>query len=79
MDSDASYDGGTTTHMGKLLKPREVGKLLEVDGSTVRGWVKSGRLPAFITPGGQYRIDPQAVEDLLAKIGRTVPQPEVAA
>jgi excisionase family DNA binding protein len=56
-----------------------VGKLLEVDGSTVRGWVKSGRLPAFITPGGQYRIDPQAVEDLLAKIGRTVPQPEVAA
>lgn len=64
--------------MGKLLKARDVAAMLDVDGSTVRGWLKDGKLPYIKTPGGQYRIDPRAVEDLLSKIGRTVPS-EAAA
>jgi excisionase family DNA binding protein len=56
----------------------EVARLLDVHHSTVRAWVKDGKLPAIITPGGQYRIDPRAIETLLAQIGRTT-QPEAAA
>jgi excisionase family DNA binding protein len=61
--------------MGKLLKAKDVAELLDVDGSTVRGWIKDGKLPAILTPGGQYRIDPRAVDALMAQIGRSVSPP----
>lgn len=65
--------------MGKLLRAKQVAEMLDVDGSTVRAWIKDGKLPYIKTPGGQYRIDPRAIEALLAQIGRTVPEAEVAA
>lgn len=65
--------------MGKLLRARDVARLLDVDGSTVRGWIKDGKLPSIKTPGGQYRIDPRAVEELLAQIGQTIPVAAEAA
>ncbi len=55
--------------MAKLLRARDVARLLNVDGGTVRGWIKSGRLPAILLPGGQYRIDPQVIDALLAQLG----------
>lgn len=65
--------------MGKLLRARDVAEMLDVDGSTVRGWIKTGKLRAITLPRGQYRIDPSAVEELLAQIGQSLPAPEVAA
>jgi len=56
--------------MAKFLKPKDVAALLEVDGSTVRGWIAKGLLPALLTPGGQYRIDPRDVDALM-----TLPRP----
>lgn len=62
--------------MAKLLRAKDVARLLNVDGGTVRGWIKSGRLPAILLPGGQYRIDSRAIDALLAQLG---PEPPVAA
>lgn len=63
----------------KLMRVRDVAQLLDVDGSTVRSWIKLGHLPAIKMPRGQYRIDQRAVDELMAQIGQTVPPPEKAA
>lgn len=39
-----------------LLLPKEVAAIFRVDPKTVNRWVKSGRVPAVRTPGGQHRI-----------------------
>jgi excisionase family DNA binding protein len=52
--------------MSRLLRAQDVARLFNVDSSTVRGWIKTGRLPSIRTPGGQYRIDPENVARLMA-------------
>ncbi len=54
--------------MGKLLRPGEVARLMDVSGSTVRRWILDGHLPSIKTPGGQYRIDPRAVNEWIARL-----------
>jgi excisionase family DNA binding protein len=49
--------------MGKTLSITEVAKHFYVDYQTVWRWVKYGKLPAFKTPGGQWRV---REEDVLA-------------
>jgi excisionase family DNA binding protein len=39
-------------------------RLLGVDPDTLRRWADSGRIPAFVTPGGHRRFDRRAVERL---------------
>jgi excisionase family DNA binding protein len=51
--------------MGKLLRPAEVARLLDVSDGTVRRWLAEGHLPSIRTPGGQYRIDPESVARLM--------------
>lgn len=40
----------------RLLSTVDVGRLLQVDPSSIVKWVNDGRLPAFRTPGGHRRI-----------------------
>ncbi|MCK4547876.1 MAG: response regulator [Candidatus Eisenbacteria sp.] len=58
----------------KLLSTGSIGKLLGMDRTTVWGWIKSGKLPAERTIGGQYRVDQQALADLLREKGIPVPR-----
>src|SRR5215510_11557633 len=41
---------------GQLLTSSEVGAILQVNPSTIKKWVTDGRISAFRTPGGHYRI-----------------------
>jgi putative resolvase len=42
--------------MNNYLKVTEAAKLLEFDPSTVRRWIREGRIKSFKSPGGQHRI-----------------------
>lgn len=44
------------------LNPNEAARRLGVDRATVIKWIRQGHLPAYKTPGGQYRIH---ADDLL--------------
>lgn len=56
-------------HNGELpISASEVARRFSVDAATVRRWIASGRLPAFRTPGGTYRIHPEDVEKFLQPI-----------
>jgi len=47
--------------MFDLLNTRDVARLYHVTGATVLNWIRSGKLKAYTTPGGHYRV---AREDL---------------
>ena len=42
--------------MEKLYSLYQVARIYNVDYQTVWRWVRSGKLPAFKTPGNQWRI-----------------------
>jgi excisionase family DNA binding protein len=46
------------------LKPAEVAAVLRVDARTVKRWAQDGKLPAFRTPGGHWRIAADALRSL---------------
>lgn len=46
------------------MTPAEVGRLFRVDQKTVTRWIKQGKLPAFRTLGGHYRIERAVVAAL---------------
>jgi excisionase family DNA binding protein len=58
----------------KPLSTGAIGKLLRVDRTTVWGWIRSGKLPAERTLGGQYRVDQDALAGLLRSNGIPVPE-----
>lgn len=39
-----------------LLRPSELARIWELHPKTVYGWIREGKLPAFRTPGAQYRV-----------------------
>jgi len=39
-----------------LLRPSELARLWELHPKTVYLWIREGKLPAFRTPGSQYRV-----------------------
>ncbi|MBX3198969.1 MAG: helix-turn-helix domain-containing protein [Labilithrix sp.] len=39
-----------------LLRPSELARLWELHPKTVNLWIREGKLPAFRTPGAQYRV-----------------------
>jgi excisionase family DNA binding protein len=47
----------------------QVAGLFRVNPPTVNRWAKSGRLPAFRTPGGRFRFPAAAVRALLKRQG----------
>lgn len=62
-------------HSQRLLKPREVARLFDVEVTTVVEWARIGKIRSLKTPGGQqYRFRPADVEALL----HNHEQPEMA-
>lgn len=52
------------TPQEKPLTTGGVARLYGVSNSTVRRWVKIGRLPSFRTPSGQVRVWPADAEKI---------------
>ena len=48
----------------ELLSTAEVAKLLGVHRETVARWIRYSKLDAMKTPGGQYRVRREVVEEL---------------
>lgn len=48
--------------MEKLYSICQVARIYSVDYQTVWRWVKTGKMPAFKTPGNQWRIRASSVE-----------------
>ena len=44
----------------------QAAELMSVSPDAVLKWVKSGKITAYRTPGGHYRIDKKEIEDLLS-------------
>lgn len=69
---------GENIHMSELLTVAEVARILRVDDTTVRRWVKQGSLEAVILPHVNarqaYRIKRESIDAVLA--GSTARQPE---
>ena len=61
----------------KLLSTGAIGKLLRVDRTTVWGWIRSGKLPAEKTVGGQHRVRRDALVRLLKE--KQIPIPSELA
>jgi len=56
------------TQRDRLLKPREVARLLAVSRSTVYRWFWEGRLKGLKMGGGTVRILESAVQEKLALV-----------
>jgi excisionase family DNA binding protein len=53
--------------MEKLLTANQVAEILSVTPRTVRDWLKEGRIPGIILPGGSIRFNPQVIESWIEK------------
>jgi len=62
------------TKKTKPLSTGTIGKLLKVDRTTVWGWIRSGKLPAERTIGGQHRVDQEALVRLLREKNIPIPR-----
>lgn len=57
--------------MRAYFTPDEAAEVLEVDGSTVRLWIRAGKLPA-VRVGARYRIPAELVISAGAQTGQAV-------
>ncbi len=57
----------------KPLTTTKVAKFCHVSHAAVCNWVKSGKLKAYRTPGGQYRIEPHVLMDFMKQHGMPIP------
>jgi excisionase family DNA binding protein len=48
----------------KCLKTSEVAAEFGVSHDCITDWIRAGKLQAYRTPGGHYRITKEAVEEL---------------
>lgn len=57
----------------KPLTTTKVAKFCHVSHAAVCNWVKSGKLKAYRTPGGQYRIEPHVLVEFMKQHGMPIP------
>lgn len=57
----------------RFLKPKDIAEVCGVGPAGVRVWIRSGKLKAHSTPGGQYRIDPSDAAEFFQKHGMWIP------
>jgi len=58
----------------KPLSTTKVAKFCHVSHAAVCNWVKAGKLKAYRTPGGQYRIEPAVLTDFMKQHGMPIPE-----
>lgn len=56
----------------QLLTTRDVARYCGVTSVTVSRWIRGGRLKAYTTPGGHYRIRKQDFKEFLEASGLPV-------
>ena len=54
--------------MKKVYSLHQVAGIFDVDYHTVWRWVKAGRLPAYRTPGKQWRVDSETIEQFKSAV-----------
>ena len=59
--------------MKEVLTTAEVAELFRVGQRTVYRWIDSGRLAAFQTPGGHWRVRGDSVASLFRSMTRQEP------
>ena len=58
----------------KPLSTTKVASFCHVSHAAVCNWVKAGKLKAYRTPGGQYRIEPGVLVEFMKHHGMPIPQ-----
>ncbi len=58
----------------KPLSTTKVAGFCHVSHAAVCNWVKSGKLTAYRTPGGQYRIEPRVLLEFMKRHGMPIPE-----
>lgn len=56
-----------------LIRPSDLARFWGLHPKTLYLWVRAGKLDAVRTPGGQFRVDPDAVRDLAREHDLPVP------
>lgn len=54
--------------MTRLMTVVECAEVLRVSPRTVQRWIQQGRFPAIKLPGGQLRVEPEAIYDMRQRI-----------
>lgn len=52
------------------LTPDEVGRITRTGSDAVTRWIRTGKLPAFRTPGGRYLIAERDIARALRPVGK---------
>ncbi|HIE28190.1 TPA: helix-turn-helix domain-containing protein [Candidatus Poribacteria bacterium] len=58
----------------KIFTTGQAAKYLKVSSVTVYNWIRAGKLEAYKTPGGQYRIVPEVLIDFMEKHNMPIPE-----
>ena len=61
------------TKKSKVFSALEVANICGVVNQTAINWIKAGHLKAYMTPGGQFRVTPEALVDFMEKRGSEIP------
>ena len=51
--------------MPNYVTPKKAGALMHVSAATAKKYARLGKLPWILTPGGQIRIDADAIQALM--------------
>jgi len=58
----------------KVFTTGQAAKYLKVSSVTVYNWIRAGKLEAYKTPGGQYRIVPEVLAGFMEKHNMPIPE-----
>ncbi|MFC2048733.1 response regulator [Elusimicrobiota bacterium] len=59
--------------MEKVFTTHQIGKLCQVDNTTVINWINSSKLPAYKTPGGHRRVKHSELIGFIRKYNMPMP------
>lgn len=57
----------------KVFSAHEVAEMCGVVNQTAINWIKQGKLPAYRTPGGQYRVYPDVLVSFMNALDMRIP------
>jgi len=71
---ETSHQGNPRMSNARFLTTRDVARYCQVSRSSVCRWIKEGKLRAFATPGGHYRISQKEFKGFLTRYGMPISQ-----